>query len=73
MGEERRPPSTYVVGGRFGGYPLVGLRPRRARLRFTRQQERTQKGLGSASPNHVPTGKNNCRWPSTQWQVDREF
>ena len=38
-------------------YPLVGLRPRRARLRFTRRGERNRKGFRSASPTVVRTGK----------------
>ena len=46
--KEVGPRTTSVVGGRMGdaplahrrpGYPLVGLRARRARLRFTRQEE----------------------------------
>ena len=44
------------------GYPLVGLRPRRARLRFTRRGERSQKRCGATSPIAVPIGKSNCRW-----------
>jgi len=52
MGEEEvGPRTTYVGGGRLGctiGTPstrlsLVGLRPRRARLRFTRRRKRNDK------------------------------
>jgi hypothetical protein len=45
------------------GYPLVGLRPRRARLRFTRCAERSRKRSNGASPAVVRIGKSNCRWP----------
>jgi hypothetical protein len=44
------------------GYPLVGLRPRRARLRFTRWPERSWNGCSGASPTVVLIGKSNCRW-----------
>jgi hypothetical protein len=53
------PPPTSVVRGlplrrpsarRRPGYPLVGLRPRRARLRFTRREDHNGKGLAGARP-----------------------
>ena len=54
--EEVGPRTTNVVGGRVKdaplahrrpGYPLVGLRARRARLRFTQQGEGSASGEGS--------------------------
>jgi hypothetical protein len=54
--EEVGPRTTNVVGGRVKdaplahrrpGYPSVGLRARRARLRFTRQGEGSASGEGS--------------------------
>jgi hypothetical protein len=65
----RRVPSAH----RRPGYPLVGLRPRRARLRFTRRVNSTPKRLRGTSSIGEAIGKSNCRRSRFRAEADREF
>src|SRR5262245_65880301 len=59
-----RPPTTEAVGGQrsalgapSAGLSLVGLRPRRARLRFTRRREGNNRAFEEQEEGHGPTSE----------------
>jgi len=52
-----------AIGAPSAELSLVGLRPRRARLRFTRRGERNRNGSARQARLFVRIGKSNCRRP----------
>jgi hypothetical protein len=67
------PGAKAPLAHRRPGYPSVGLRPRRARLRFARPGDRNPKGVGQAMPIKDDNGKSNCRWLLERARAQRDF